>query len=115
MPQSNFIYPLEMHSLDAGTIAIDRWDAINIAGMDGECVYFTINNNSSSNIFISWNGDDDHEYVTYYSKITLNLQLNSSPPGFVSKIKKYTTFFVRGYPDQNNGNIVLSGYFNKRI
>jgi hypothetical protein len=116
MPIADYICPMDAYFIDATTIAIDRWDALNGSGMWEPCIWFKILNDSHTDIFVSWNAVDDHFFVPSFTKIAHSLQLNSSPPNYISKAKKGLTLYIRGLPDKGGGgSIVFTGYFNKVI
>ena len=74
--------------------------------------FFSIfDNQSDSNVLISWDGVSAHDFFAAGEHRPLNLQANNSPSGEVSKVKKWTKFYVQGVTGKG-GNIYLSGYYN---
>ena len=108
---SDRIVPIEMQTLDSSTLAIDAWEPFNVAGMEGALTFIRITNTSNTVIFISYDGDNDHEYIAAGDKISVYFQMNSSPTNYTSKLSKHTVVYARGAAGQ--GNIYLSGYYNE--
>ena len=113
MSQTNRIASLILTSIDATTIAIDTWTPFDIDGLENPCVFLCVTNMCSHNVFISYDGVNRHEIVTPWDKVVINFQTNSSPGGYVSKVKKNNVLYIQGTADQKGGDIYLSGYYNE--
>jgi len=111
MTKKNAIYPLVLTSVDATAIAIDTWTYFDAEGIEGSCFLLRITNDSDADVFISYNGDDRHEFIAAGDTIDMNFQTNSSPSGHVSKVAKWTRLSVQGTAAQA-GDVYLSGYYN---
>jgi len=112
MPYPNYVRVMDAQYVDVTGIAIDRWDELNVGGMERPCFYFKVLNDSYTDVFISWNADDDHWFVPSQSKSAINMQLNCSLPSLVSKVKNGQKLYVRGNPDiKFGGVIVFTGYY----
>ena len=70
-----------------------------------------ITNESNTDVFISYDGVNEHEFLHADEKIEINFQTNSSPSGYVSKIKLGTVLYVSGVAGV--GLVYLAGYYNK--
>jgi len=109
--QQNWVYPLILTSVDAAGITGATWVAFDEDGIEGSCFMIRITNDSDTDVSISFNGDDEHEYVPSGDTIEVNFQANASPPNYVAKLKEGTVISVQGAAGQ--GFIYLSGYYNK--
>lgn len=111
--QKNWVYPLVLTSVNSAAIDAGTWTAFDADGIEADCFMIRITNDSNSDITISWNAADDHEYIPAGETIEVNFQANASPPNYVAKIKKGTVLYVQGAAGQ--GNIYLAGYHNTII
>ena len=107
----NWVYPLVLTSVDAAGIAIDTWTAFNAEGIEEAAFLLRITNDNNNDVYISYNGVDRHEYIEAGGSIDMNFQTNSSPAGYVSKVKKGTVLYVQGVASQGD-TVYLSGYYN---
>jgi hypothetical protein len=111
MSQRNWVYPLIITSVDTAGIAADTWTAFDTAGFEVSPFMISINNDSNTDIFISWNGTDRHEFIATDRRLDVNFQTNASPPNFVSKPKLGQVLYVQGVAGV--GLVYLSGYYNQ--
>ena len=107
----NFVTPIELQTVDGTAIAIDTWTAFDADGIEGNCFLISVNNDSDTDVFISYDGATRNEFVAAGERFNLNFQTNASPSGEVAKLKKWQKLWVQGTAAQA-GNIYLSGYFN---
>lgn len=112
MSQKNNVIPLILSSLDATKIGAGTWSTFD--PLTGACFWLRIINNSDTDVFISYNGSDRHEYIKAGDSIECNFQTNSSPSNKVAKVKKGTIIYVQGSPAQG-GDIYLAGYYNDKF
>jgi len=110
----NYIVPIPLGTIDVTTITAITWTAFDTGAIPGACFMLRITNDSDSDIFISYDGVGYHEYIASGDRIEINFQTNSSPSGYVSKVKKGTILYVQGEVGQT-GNIYLAGYYNNNI
>ena len=108
----NYVLPVVRIYFDSLILDPAIYQAINNYGFEGSLTIMRIVNESASDIFISYDGITDHDYIQSYSNLTLNFQLNSQGSGHVSKIRKWSHVYVRGTPDPKlGGYIYLTGYY----
>jgi len=107
----DYVKAITMQNVDSTGIAIDTWTAFDTGGIEEACFFIRITNDSDTNVFISYDGINDHEYVQDGNRIDINIQTNSSPGNYVAKLRKGTVVYVRGTAGQS-GLIYLSGYYN---
>jgi len=114
----NYISPLILDFIDATTIADDTWTVFDTSGISDPCFMLRITNYCPSTVLISFDGAIAHEVIpTNFGKfpesnsIEVYFQTNSSPSGYVSKIKKGTKIYVQG-ETAVSGYIYLAGYYN---
>lgn len=111
MSQKNYITPIKLRGVDTAGIAIDTWTVFTGSGLEGSCFFLRITNASDTDVFISYDGVNAHEYLTADDRININFQSNSSPAGYVSKLRKGSLLYVRGVA--GTGLVYLSGYYNE--
>lgn len=107
----NYIVPIEMQSIDASTVAAGAFTAIKASGVEGACSFIRITNASNTDIIISFNGVDDHEYIPSNKSISTYFQVSKSPASFESKMSKKTVIYARGAAGV--GYVYVSGYYNE--
>ena len=113
MSQRNWVYPLVLTSVNTAAIAADTWTAFDAGGIEADCFMIRITNDSDTDVYISWNAADDHEYIPAGDTIEVNFQANASPPGYIAKIKKGSILYVQGVA--GTGYVYLAGYYNTNI
>ena len=111
MAQTNRIKPLVLTTVDTSEISAITWIAFDDDGIEGACFFLRITNDSDTDVIITYNGADDHEFIAADSTIEVNFQTNSSPSGYVSKLKKGTVISVSG--SAGTGLVYLAGYYNE--
>jgi len=106
----DFVKAIEMQSIDTSTIGAGAWSAVNAAGTEGACFFIRITNDSNTDVSISYDGIDYHEFIASGDSIEVNFQANASPGNFVSLLRKGTVFYARG--TAGVGLVYVSGYYN---
>jgi len=109
---SNVITPMEMQSIDAATLGLGAYSTFNDAGIEGALCFIRITNDSDTDVYISYDGVNDHEFIEAGERIEVYFQANSAPTNYVSKLKKYTVIYIRGNA-QSTGYIYVAGYYNE--
>jgi S-methylmethionine-dependent homocysteine/selenocysteine methylase len=112
MAQKDWVYPLVLTSVDTAGIAVDTWTAFSASGIEEDVSMIRLTNDSDTDVYISFNGADDHEYIPAGETIEVNFQANSSPPNYRSMLKKGTVLSVQGVA--GTGLVYLSGYYNAK-
>lgn len=102
----NYISATERIYFDSASLNPAAYQVINTYGFEGACSIISIVNRSDSNIFISYDGIVDHDYIPAYDIFTLNTAVNKS------LLKKYSHIYVRGSVRKFGGYIYLIGYYN---
>lgn len=82
---------------------------INPLGLPEACFLIRIINNSDTDVIVSYDGLNDHEFVPGGTQATLNFQTNAVPNNKECLLAKGTVIYVRGTAGQ--GDIYLSGYY----
>ena len=106
----DYVKAITMQSVDSAGIGAGAYTAFDAGGIEQPCFFIRITNDSDTNIFVSYDGINDHEYVQDGNRIEINTQTNASPGNYVSKISKGTVVYVRG--TAGTGIVYLSGYYN---
>jgi len=106
----DYVKAIVMQSVDTAGIGAGAYTAFDTSGIEQPCFFIRVTNDSDTNVFISYDGINDHEYVQNDNKLDINIQTNSSPGNYVAKLRKGTVVYVRGIA--GTGSIYLSGYYN---
>ena len=107
----NAAKPIELQGVDATTISAITWTPFNTAGLEGACFFLRFNNDTTSDIQISYDGVTAHDFIKSYTDFSVNFQTNASPNNGVCKVPKKTVIYVSGAV--GTGNIYLSGFYNE--
>jgi hypothetical protein len=106
----NFIQAIELTSIDSATFT-GNLQVLNPNGLDEACSIIRIINNSDRAITVSYDGVTEHDFVRAGSSLDLNLQTNSVPSGYISRMRQGTVISVAGLAG-GTGLIYLAGYYN---
>ena len=87
----------------------DAYQVVNMGGLPNACFFIRINNDSSSAVYISYDGIHDHEFIGNLSAFDFNMQANSLPNAKICMMSAGTQIWVRGIA--GIGTISLSGYY----
>ena len=107
----NYVSPIEKVYFDSTSLNPAIYQAINTYGLDEACTMIRIINTSDVDIYMSYDGVHDHDYVRAYKSHTLNLQLNATGSGDIAKMKKYSKVYIKGSVPKFGGYIYLVGYY----
>ena len=108
MPKDR-IQPLELASINSGTIAAATFKPIN-TGFDGPVSIIRIYNAASEAAIVSYDGTTDNDFLAAGDVIQVNLQTNNRPANEVALLPKNGKVYVRG--TAGIGFIYLSGWYN---
>lgn len=108
----NYLEAIELQSINSTTFT-GAYQAINTDGLEHACSILRIVNDSTKDVTISYDGVTPHDYIRSGSDLTLNLQANASPNGYVSLVKKGTVVYVSA--TAGTGYVYLAGYYNPYI
>ena len=108
---SNFIIPMEMQSLDTSTIGAAAYYPFNTAGIEGALSFIRITNDSDTDVIISYDGVNPHEYLESGKSLVNYFQANNRPTNYVSKLKKNTIVYAQGIA--GTGYLFVSGYYSE--
>lgn len=78
-------------------------------GLDEACFMIIINNDSNTDITISYDGITDHDYVSNNETRTLASQTNAQPNAMAALFPKYMPVYIKGVAGV--GTVTLSGYY----
>jgi len=103
----NSIAPIVMTSINSNDIDIGEYYIINEDGFDEACYMLRITNRSKDDVFVSYDGVTDHDYIPYDTFIQIE------PPMMIDKsnFRKLTKVYVRG--TTSAGFIYVAAYFRK--
>jgi len=107
MSSVNRFLPIELTSINAATFVIGAYKPINPLGFDEACkLVRIINRTKGTDIFISFDGTTDHDYLQYGQEMEINTIYYL---GARSGIKRLTKVFVRAA--WGIGSVYLIGYY----
>lgn len=104
----NNIQAITMTSINTNTLS-GSFLPINSAGLPEPCVLIRIINDSDTDMTVSYDGTNDHDYVRTGSTLELNLQTNSLPNGNVAQLARGTIVYVKAAA--GTGLVYLAGYY----
>lgn len=73
------------------------------------CIILRFTNATASNVYISYDGVTDHDYVIANNPIQLPFQSNSAPNNQVAMFPIGTSVWIKGA--NTTGNLFVSGYY----
>lgn len=106
----NSIQAIPLTSLDTSTLSGD-YIAINATGTTEPCVLIRVINDSDTDLTVSYDGSNDHDYVRTGSVLDINLQTNSQPNSKVAQLSRGTVVYVKSAA--GTGNVYLAGYYQQ--
>lgn len=104
----NSVKPFTLSSVLSSTVT-SLYAPLNGTGFIQAPFFIRINNASSMGITISYDGVNDHEFLSAGTVFDLNSQTNSQPSAQVALFPKNTIVYIKG--TAGTGNIYLSGYY----
>ena len=105
----DIIVPIEIQSIDTAGIGAGAYSEIGNP-LEGALAFIRITNTSNTDVYISYDGVNDHEFIPATNRISSYFQVNSSPTNHVSKLRKETMLYIRGVAGV--GLVYVSGYYN---
>lgn len=111
--RSHVAVPLDLSTLNSATLTAS-YQELNSTGFPGNLFWLRIENASTANITISYDGINDHEFLPATAagipRESLIIDFTGSPssPGFVY-LRKGTKVYVKG--SAGVGNITMSGFY----
>jgi len=106
----DYIVPIELQNIDAAAIGAGAFSGIGNP-LEGACSFIRITNDSNTDVIISYDGINDHEYIPATKTMSTYFQINSVPASKKSLLRKGTIVYIRG--TAGIGYIFLSGYYNE--
>jgi len=107
--RSNRITPMELQFVDVSTIIAGAY--ASLSAIEGALSFVRVTNDSNTNVFISFDGIEDHIYVKAGDSVPYPYQNSSAPMNNVSKLPKNTIPRVRG--TAGVGYVYISGWYNE--
>ena len=88
--------------------------AINGTGIAHSCSIFKVINASNVPIIISYDGVNDNDLVPVGGVLSLELQTNSSPSGWVAMMRQGTIVYAKSTTGAGGvGTIYVGGYYQE--
>ncbi len=106
----DIIVPIELQSVDTATIGAGAYSEVGNP-LEGALCFIRITNDSNTDVFISYDGITDHEYIPAGDRIETYFQLNAAPNNYVAKLKEGAIVNIRG--TAGVGLVYVSGYYNE--
>lgn len=99
-----------MQSVDSSGLNIGGYTSFDDP-IEGALFNIRIANASDTSVFLSYDGNNDHEFIPANTQMQINFQSNNCPDNGVAKLRKGTIIYLRG--NAGTGFIHLSGYYQK--
>lgn len=106
----NFVQAIPMSIFNAATLDPITKQPINSSGLPNACFLIRIVNDSDRDIFISYDGIADHDFLRTGESLQLPFESNSSPNNYVANLRAGTKVYLSGVAG-GSGSIYLIGYF----
>ncbi len=103
------IIPLELASVGSNTLNGVTYTAIDTSGMEGPAFFIRLQNDTDQDVFISYDGTTDHEFLLLGATLEVSFQNNAQPNNYRAVFKKGTVIYAKGVA--GTGNVVLSGFY----
>lgn len=114
MAVKNFVQAIPTTFFDAVNLNA-QLQAINTNGLDEACCIVRIINSSDTDVEISYDGVNLHDYVRSDSDLQLPFQSNSQPKNDICLLRKGTIIYVRGTAGAGTGFITVAGYYQAGV
>lgn len=110
---SNYIQAIPLQSMTIATLVDPSlWYVFDASGIPEACAFIRFINVSDTNVFVSYDGITDADYIPADSTVELNFQENALiKPGSVALLKKGTKIYLQGTAGPKGGTVYLAGYF----
>jgi hypothetical protein len=108
----NILLPIPLTNIDSSTLTTS-YQAINSSGLPNPCNILRIINSSTTDVTISYDGINDHDYLVGGHEFTLNATTNGLPPELTATIQEGTVVYVKG--TAGTGNVYLAGYYQPKV
>lgn len=109
MPVKNSIAPIPLTSVSATTFDGTTYVPINPGGVPQPLFLYTIINDSSSDLIVSYDGVTAHDFIAAGSTSVNPIQYNSQPNTYIANLARGTVIWVKGA--MGTGEVYLSGFY----
>lgn len=109
MAYLNRIQAATLTSVDSADLG-SGYVAFNTGGLPRGCCIIRIINDSGTDVTISYDGTNAHDYVPTMTSVNLNFQTNASPTSNQAFLAKGTVVYASA-PSASTGNIYLAAYY----
>jgi len=104
---SSRVAAMPMETFNSATLT-GNYDLAH-TGLPAACFLLKIVNNSDTDVTVSYDGVDGHDFVRNDNKLEINFQTNSQPHGHVNLLSQGTRIYLAGVA--GTGNIYIIGYY----
>lgn len=105
---TNRVNAIPLTSIASSTVG-STYAAINATGLPDACFMIRINNDSTKDVTVSYDGTNDHEFIIAGDFLQVDAQNNARPNNFTALFPKGMVVYVKG--TAGTGNVYLSGYY----
>jgi hypothetical protein len=112
MKLTNRVYAVPASFFNAADISEINYLPLNLDPLQEPCFLMRIINASTEDIWISYDGVTEHDYIPAGHTTTINYQTNALPNAYVAQEPKGLTVYVKDViaPFKPLGSIVLAAY-----
>lgn len=104
---STIVKAIPLSTFNAAAL-LAGYQALN-TGLDEACFLIIINNDSNTDVTISYDGVTDHDYISSNETKSISSQTNAQPNAYAALFAKHMPVYVKGVAGV--GTITLSGYY----
>lgn len=107
MGVKNIVQAIPLTNIASASLTAN-YKPINAGGLTASCFLIRFNSTSTTDVTISYDGVNDHEFLLHGNYFNIFAQTNSQPNNYVAQFPKGMVVYVKGVA--GDGNIYLSGY-----
>jgi hypothetical protein len=106
----NIVQAIPLTSVLSSAINASTYTAITAAGgLPAACFLLRINSTSTTDVTISYDGVNDHEFLLHGTSMQIESQANNRPQNSVALFPAGMVVYAKG--TAGTGSIYLSGYY----
>lgn len=109
MAVKNSILTIPMISIASSSLNTMTYTALNPAGIPKACFQIKIFNNSDEDVFVSFDGSTDADYIIAGANVFIPTIFSAQPNTYVANFSLGTIVYLKG--TAGTGDIYLAGYY----
>lgn len=110
MAIKNNVLPITLRSQSAALFT-GNFVVVNAPGLTQPCFFIRINNATNRDVFLSFDGVTEHEFLSAGQVLELSTQTNSQPSNYVALFSSNTKIYVKTNGGAGTGALYISGWY----